>query len=116
MNPTDNMDAQYIGDHIRALRTTRGWTQEEMAVRLNIAQRTLSLIEGGHRQPSLPIILRLCDMLSVPVSAVLPPRVCDDAILPSAYYGLPDHVQASVRAAIDAAVNLAITAAGKNSA
>jgi len=46
--------------YVRTLRERRGWTQEDLAARSDVAQNTISKIESGFtRQPAFRIIVAL---------------------------------------------------------
>ena len=53
------------------LREERGWTQTEVASRLNISQRAYSHYENGSRNISVEMLTRLADLYDVPVSFIL---------------------------------------------
>jgi transcriptional regulator with XRE-family HTH domain len=58
----DDQD-KYIGRRIRALRRSRGLTQEELGGRIGRSVFTLSQIERGHSLPSLLTLIALADGL-----------------------------------------------------
>jgi transcriptional regulator with XRE-family HTH domain len=62
-----------FGASIRRLREGRGWTQEQLAERAEMSVTYLGFIERGENVPTLTIILKLADALSVS-----PGRLVDD--------------------------------------
>ncbi|MFC4453379.1 helix-turn-helix transcriptional regulator [Deinococcus sonorensis] len=46
-------------NHIRARRTERGWTQADLAERLDVSRQTVNALETGRYDPSLPLAFRL---------------------------------------------------------
>jgi len=44
---------------IRALRTGRGWSQQELADRLDVSRQSVNAIETGKYDPSLPLAFAL---------------------------------------------------------
>ena len=48
-------------------RESRGFTQEELAERLDISVRTLQFIEQGRRFPSIPMLFYLAKLLKITV-------------------------------------------------
>jgi len=44
---------------IRALRTERGWSQQELADRLDVSRQSVNAIETGKYDPSLPLAFSL---------------------------------------------------------
>lgn len=62
---------QALGQALRKLRTERGWSQSELALRADIDRNYLSLIELGRNSPSVRMLLRLCSALDVSAAEVL---------------------------------------------
>lgn len=44
---------------IRALRTERGWSQQDLADRLDVSRQSVNAIETGKYDPSLPLAFAL---------------------------------------------------------
>lgn len=44
---------------IRTLRTERGWSQQELADRLDVSRQSVNAIETGKYDPSLPLAFAL---------------------------------------------------------
>ncbi len=44
---------------IRALRTERGWSQQELADKLDVSRQSVNAIETGKYDPSLPLAFSL---------------------------------------------------------
>ncbi|MBK8198006.1 MAG: helix-turn-helix transcriptional regulator [Acidobacteria bacterium] len=44
---------------IRALRTERGWSQQELADKLDVSRQSVNAIETGKYDPSLPLAFAL---------------------------------------------------------
>ncbi len=62
----------------RVVRAANGWQQADMAERLGISSSSLSLIEAGKRQPSVKVIDKLANVVSVP-SALIVLLAADEA-------------------------------------
>ena len=62
---------QALGQALRKLRTERGWSQSELALRVEMDRNYLSLIELGRNSPSVRMLLRLCMALDVRAAKVL---------------------------------------------
>lgn len=60
-----------IGQAIRQLRTTRGVTQQGLAVSTGVTQGFLSLVEKGKREPGFGFVERVAKTLRVPPKFVL---------------------------------------------
>ena len=54
-----------IGERIEALRNEKGWTQEMLAEKLNIARNTLTKLEGGFRDFKSTEIISIAKTLGV---------------------------------------------------
>lgn len=54
-----------VGRRVRELRLRRGWTQEEMAEKLNIALRNFQQMERGRQNLTLRTMVRLARLLGV---------------------------------------------------
>ena len=44
---------------VRELRTERGWSQAELADRLEVSRQTINAIETGRYDPSLPLAFKI---------------------------------------------------------
>lgn len=54
-----------FGNRLRALRTGKGWTQEELASRLRLTKSVVSAYETSLRYPSYDILIRICSIFNV---------------------------------------------------
>ena len=59
--------AERLVNHLRQLRTDRGWTQAELAARVGVSRKTINTVENGIFVPSTVVALRLAQALSLPV-------------------------------------------------
>lgn len=59
----DEAVARAFGAVLREARKIRGLSQEALAEGAEVDRTYPSLLENGHRQPSLAVFLRLCDAL-----------------------------------------------------
>ena len=60
-----------LGDNIKMLRKSRGFTQEELAVRLNVVRQTVSKWEKGFSVPDAEVLQKLADVLEVDIKQLL---------------------------------------------
>ena len=60
-----------LGRNVRRLRRQRGFTQEQLAFEAEIDLTYLGGIERGTRNPSLLVMGRIADALSVPLPKLL---------------------------------------------
>ncbi len=58
---------------IRELREQRGWSQGELAERLDVSRQTVNAIETGKYDPSLPLAFRLARLFGEPIEAIFQP-------------------------------------------
>ncbi len=61
----DDAGDQALGQAVRKLRTERGWSQADLALRVGMDRNYLSLIELGRNSPSVRMLMRLCLALDV---------------------------------------------------
>ena len=59
-----------LGDNIRTLRTTKGWTQVYLADRLEITAPFLAQIESGKRGTSLELVESVAELFEIPVASL----------------------------------------------
>jgi len=62
-----------VGTRIREARLARGWTHEELALRMDANWRTVQRWQNGNL-PRLQTLLRLADVLGVPPSHFVEPE------------------------------------------
>ena len=60
-----------LGDKIKVFRKSKGFTQEELAIRLNIVRQTVSKWEKGISVPDAENLQKLADVLDVDVKQLL---------------------------------------------
>ena len=67
----DDAVDQALGRAVRKLRTERGWSQADLALRVGMDRNYLSLIELGRNSPSVRMLMRLCLALDVRAADLL---------------------------------------------
>ena len=60
-----------LQDNIRNLRKAKGWSQEELAIKLNVVRQTISKWEKGLSVPDSEMLIRIADELDTSVSILL---------------------------------------------
>lgn len=60
-----------LNENIRAVRKSKGLSQEELAVKLNVVRQTVSKWEKGLSVPDSDLLLSLSEALDTPVSTLL---------------------------------------------
>ena len=48
-----------MANRVKVARVEKGWSQEELASRVEVTRQTIGLIESGHYNPTLNLCLRL---------------------------------------------------------
>ena len=65
------MNQEKIGQLIRTVRKEKGFTQEEMAERLNVSQKSVSRWENGYNLPDVSLWNELCDLLEISLTELI---------------------------------------------
>jgi transcriptional regulator with XRE-family HTH domain len=60
-----------FGSVLRQVRNAKGLSQEDLALRLNIARSHIGRLETGEKNPGLKMLFRLADALEIPASAII---------------------------------------------
>lgn len=60
-----------LSENIKTARKSKGLSQEELAVKLNVVRQTISKWEQGLSVPDSDMLIALSDALAMPVSALL---------------------------------------------
>lgn len=60
-----------IGEQIKTARKAKGISQEELAVRLGVVRQTVSKWENGMSVPDADVLIKIAELLDVPVSQLL---------------------------------------------
>lgn len=66
-------------ENLKTLRKNKGFTQEELAARLNVVRQTVSKWEKGQSVPDSEMLVRLAEIFEVPVSQLLGGPIEPDA-------------------------------------
>ena len=64
-----------LSENLKTLRTAKGLSQEELAIRLNVVRQTISKWEKGLSVPDADLLIRLADVFEVPVSELLGAKI-----------------------------------------
>lgn len=60
-----------LNENIKAIRKSKGLSQEELAVKLNVVRQTISKWETGLSVPDADMLIRISEVLETPVSTLL---------------------------------------------
>jgi putative transcriptional regulator len=51
-----------VENRLRMLRAERGWSQQDLAERLEVSRQSVNAIETGKYDPSLPLAFRIAEL------------------------------------------------------
>lgn len=57
-------------NRLRVLRAERGWSQAELADRLEVSRQSVNAIETGKYDPSLPLAFKLARLFSTTIEEI----------------------------------------------
>jgi putative transcriptional regulator len=57
-------------NRLRVLRAEQGWSQQDLADRLEVSRQSVNAIETGKYDPSLPLAFRIADLFELPIEAI----------------------------------------------
>lgn len=60
-------------NHLKELRAHRGWSQAELADRLDVTRQTVIALEKGKYDPSLPLAFRISRVFGLPIEKLFVP-------------------------------------------
>ena len=69
-----------LNENIKAIRKSKGLSQEELAVKLNVVRQTISKWENGLSVPDSDMLLAISEALETPVSTLLGETVMESKV------------------------------------
>lgn len=60
-------------NNVRELRTEKGWSQADLADRLEVSRQTVNAIETGRYDPSLPLAFALAKLFKCRIEDIFQP-------------------------------------------
>jgi putative transcriptional regulator len=60
-------------NHLKQLRGEQGWSQAELAKRLDVTRQTVIALEKGKYDPSLPLAFRISRVFGLPIEKLFEP-------------------------------------------
>jgi putative transcriptional regulator len=57
-------------NRLRTLRAERGWSQADLAQRLEVSRQSVNAIETGKYDPSLPLAFRIARLFATTIEAI----------------------------------------------
>jgi len=67
-----------FGENLKAMRKAKGYTQEEIAIKLNVVRQTVSKWEKGLSVPDADVLIKIADILDTKVSILLGGAIADE--------------------------------------
>jgi putative transcriptional regulator len=62
-----------MNNRLRELRDRHGWSQGELADRLDVSRQTVNAIETGKYDPSLPLAFRIAKLFHMSIESIFEP-------------------------------------------
>ena len=56
-----------MNNRLKTLRAERGWSQSDVADRLEVSRQSVNAIETGRYDPSLPLAFRIAELFGVAI-------------------------------------------------
>lgn len=66
-------------NRLKELRAERGWSQSELAQRLEVSRQSVNAIETGKYDPSLPLAFRIARLFGLPIESIFSDEVTNQA-------------------------------------
>ncbi len=57
-------------NRLRTLRAEHGWSQQDLAERLEVSRQSVNAIETGRYDPSLPLAFRIAELFGLTIEAI----------------------------------------------
>ena len=64
-----------LNENLKQLRKSKGLSQEELAIRLNVVRQTISKWEKGISVPDADMLIKIADIFEVSVSELLGAKI-----------------------------------------
>ena len=62
-----------MNNRIQELRRARGWSQADLATRLEVSRQTVNALERGRYDPSLPLAFRIAAVFGLSIEEIFQP-------------------------------------------
>jgi len=62
-----------MNNKVRELRGERGWSQGDLAEKLDVSRQTVNAIETGKYDPSLPFAFRIAKLFRMTIESIFQP-------------------------------------------
>ena len=68
-----------FGENLKAMRKAKGYTQEELAIKINVVRQTVSKWEKGLSVPDADVLSQIAEVLDTQVSVLLGGTIAEEA-------------------------------------
>lgn len=68
-----------FGENLKAMRKAKGYTQEELAIKINVVRQTVSKWEKGLSVPDADLLSQIAEVLDTKVSVLLGGTIMEEA-------------------------------------
>ena len=62
-----------MNNKVRELRSEHGWSQGDLAEKLDVSRQTVNAIETGKYDPSLPLAFRIAKLFRMTIESIFQP-------------------------------------------
>ncbi len=59
-----------MNNRLRVLRAERGWSQGDLAERLQVSRQSVNAIETGRYDPSLPLAFKIAELFDLTIESI----------------------------------------------
>ncbi len=59
-----------MNNRLRVLRAERGWSQADLADKLDVSRQSVNALETGKYDPSLPLAFKIAKLFEQPIEAI----------------------------------------------
>ncbi len=63
-----------MNNRVRELRTARGWSQADLADKLDVSRQTVNAVETGKYDPSLPLAFKIARLFAKSIESIFTPN------------------------------------------
>ena len=61
-------------NHLRTLRAEKGWSQADLAEKLDVSRQTVNAIETEKYDPSLPLAFKIAEVFEMKIEEIFVPN------------------------------------------
>jgi len=59
-----------VKNRLKVLRAERGWSQQDLAGKLDVSRQSVNAIETGRYDPSLPLAFRIAEVFELAIEEI----------------------------------------------